>query len=1093
MFSWNDKTMAACSTYAGEATFNEYYFGSDPNFLEMYIKNVNNVPQTAWQNWVIRVYESTTVFTDYVLNDMTSTYCPFGNKAYVTFDVPGGLPSPDVSVVLFDDSGNEVDYLDACGPPGSCSLPGYYTPDPGVCSSTDHDIFLDSLGNKDIARFPDGTGTWAISGGTGSGTSYTSCTTNNAGVAKASNVSAVTIGSNFTFTIDALNNSKSADTFVIEDNIPAGFTYVSSVPSQGTVDVSALPLLVWNVGTLAKNGGTASLTMTVTGSVLGTHENTAVVTSPCTEPDPADCPRDTASVLVEPPSIDHYAVSYPNGNPGITCEALAVQIEAHNNVDVAVVPSAGTTITLSSAPIADGWSLKSGNGTFTAPNQYEFDGVETFAQFWLTETTATVAPHIDIDVTDGSFTDNDGDVTEDINAIFDDAIFRFFAAGAPEVIGTQIAGKASNIAPGNQALQLRAVQTSTTTAQCEAALVGTTAVDIAYECNNPTTCTAANLLTMSTAADTQTIARNNNASVVSYTPLNMVFDASGIASFDTSFSDAGEITLHATKTLPVGSGTPPSTADTLIGASNAFVVRPFGMDIDFSSDRATNGITGPSYAADANGSIFQVAGAVFPASLSAVMWDSVDDTDNNGIADACADLTNNTVTANFGNESVAVVPADVVLVNTLFEPAAGVAGNLVVSSNAASFASGVGTKSIYWDEVGITHLDSTLTNYLGSGQDVLGNVCNVGRFYPNNFALANPVVTNRSDIVACGDPFTYMSENFEINYDISAYSLNPPGTVTQNYIGNFARLDPTMLAEMNYGATDSGTNLTARLSVGSAGVFAAGVASVQATLALMRNATADGLYANFEVGIAPADSDTVALLPAALDLSLNGGPNTHGLLGQTDIRYGRLITQNNFGSELLSLAIPMTTEYYLDATAEFVTNVDDSCTTRAIADVLLYNDQEPKAGRAVGNPVITVNGAATTTLTAVAPFVNGVSSLSFAAPNAEGYIDVEIQTPSYLLSDIDGIDQGVLGPGAHCTPGLAVSDPAYIAGCVLDGNVVDEIPLSRGNFGIFRGSDNVIYTREVYQADLLQPHTTITKVSEVLLQIEYKLSNCTWM
>ncbi len=244
--------------------------------------------------------------------------------------------------------------------------------------------------------------------------------------------------------------------------------------------------------------------------------------------------------------------------------------------------------------------------------------------------------------------------------------------------------------------------------------------------------------------------------------------------------------------------------------------------------------------------------------------------------------------------------------------------------------------------------DVTLTSYLGAGQDVLGNVCNVGRFYPNNFSMTNTVVINRSDIVACADPFTYMGENFVVNYDLQATSLNPPGTVTQNYIGGFAKLDPAVLGNMNYGATDSGTNLTARLSVGSAGVFAAGVAPVQATLALTRNATPDGAYSTFEVGIAPVDGDTVALLPAALDLTLDGGPNTHDLLGQTDIRYGRLTIQNNFGSELLPLTMPLTAEYYLDATAEFITNADDSCTTRAIADVLLYNDQQVKAGRAVG-------------------------------------------------------------------------------------------------------------------------------------------------
>lgn len=127
---------------------------------------------------------------------------------------------------------------------------------------------------------------------------------------------------------------------------------------------------------------------------------------------------------------------------------------------------------------------------------------------------------------------------------------------------------------------------------------------------------------------------------------------------------------------------------------------------------------------------------------------------------------------------------------------------------------------------------------------------------------------------------------------------------------------------------------------------------------------------------------------------------------------------------------------------------------------MLYNDQEPRAGRAIGNPVININGGNNTTLSGITPFVAGQATLTFTAPGVKGYVDVEVQTPSWLLSDIDGVDQGVQGPGLHCTPGLAASDPAYIAGCVADGDVIDEIPLSRGNFGIFKGSENIIYIRE---------------------------------
>ncbi|HEX5635920.1 MAG TPA: DUF11 domain-containing protein, partial [Gammaproteobacteria bacterium] len=339
-----------------------------------------------------------------------------------------------------------------------------------------------------------------LSGGTGSGTNYTACTTNTAGIAKTANVANINLGATFTFTLGLVNNYTTSQTFTITDTLPAGFTYVSSVASQGTVNTASLPTLTWNAGTIASGGATASLTITVRGTTVGTHTNVATLTSPCLVA--GSCPTDSATVNVVAPSIDHYAISYPNGTPGITCEALAVQITAHDSAHVATAPTASTTITLTTNPATDGWSLRSGGGTFTAPDQYRFNGTETSAQFWLTRTTPTTAPHIDINVTDGAATES---LTEDPRAEFANAIFRFFGTGSPENIGTQIAGKNSAVAPGDQTLQLRAVRTSTTTSACVPAIQGTTSVNLAYECNNPASCTGSNLLSMATGVDTQTI------------------------------------------------------------------------------------------------------------------------------------------------------------------------------------------------------------------------------------------------------------------------------------------------------------------------------------------------------------------------------------------------------------------------------------------------------------------------------------------------------------------------------------------------------------------------------------------------------------
>jgi hypothetical protein len=763
---------------------------------------------------------------------------------------------------------------------------------------------------------------------------------------------------------------------------------------------------------------------------------------------------------------DHFDIKHDT--VGINCQAEPVTIEAHWQ-DHTVSTIYTGTLNLSTSTGNGDWSVITGMGPIINGSvddgiaSYDMvDGDDGVVVLGLKDTTVET---VNINVSDGLVMETTGTAlsSEDQDLVFAQAGFRFIDAADIAIIDTQIAGKSSSVAPAAQTLYLQAIRSSDDGVSCSGVFAnGVTAnIDLGSSCSNPVSCLAGQRVSVTNNASTTAIANPQNQDAGSnYSSVPLTFTTGSRAQIDLYYADAGEIQLNARYDIPLADGS--ASGNIMTGNSNTFAVRPFGFELDFSGDRASNGITGPSYAADANGSTFQIAGASFPVSMAAVAWNSTDDLDNNGVPDVCADLSNNTITNNFGNETIPVTPTAVILSHTLLAPVAGVAGTVSTSASSGYFASGVGSKTIAWNEVGIMDLDATLSSYLGSGQGVSGNVCNVGRFYPDNFVIANPVITNRSDIVACADPFTYMGENFTISYELQATSLNPPGSITQNYINSFAKLDPAVLADMNYAATDNGTNLTARLSAASAGVFTAGVAPVTATLSLTRNATPDGVYDNFQIGAVPADSDGVTLLPAALDLSLNGGPNTHGLLGQTDIRYGRLNLQNNFGSELLTLTMPLSAEYYLNASAEFITNIDDSCTTRTVADILLYNDQQVKAGRAVGDPVINVNGASSTTLTGVSAFAAGQSVLTFTAPGAEGYVDVEVQAPSWLRSDLDAIDQGIAGPGMHCNPALAVSNPAYIAGCVADGNIVDETPLSRGNFGLFKGGDNIIYIREIY-------------------------------
>jgi len=102
------------------------------------------------------------------------------------------------------------------------------------------------------------------------------------------------VGTNVTYTVQVTNNGLSDATgVVVSDLLPAGLTYVSSAPSQGTY-VSGTGL--WSVGALI-NGASATLTIvaTVTQPVL--ISNTAAV-SASDQPDPNSANNSASATLI---------------------------------------------------------------------------------------------------------------------------------------------------------------------------------------------------------------------------------------------------------------------------------------------------------------------------------------------------------------------------------------------------------------------------------------------------------------------------------------------------------------------------------------------------------------------------------------------------------------------------------------------------------------------------------------------------------------------------------------------------------------------------------------------------------------------------
>ena len=122
-------------------------------------------------------------------------------------------------------------------------------------------------------------------------------------VAKAVVGGPVTAGSNVTFTITVTNNGPDVATAVtVNDPVPAGTTFVSATPSQG----SCTSAVVCSLGDIAA-AGTATITLVVQSSaVAGTITNTATVSS--STPDPAPLNNSATALAATLPPLPPPAV-----------------------------------------------------------------------------------------------------------------------------------------------------------------------------------------------------------------------------------------------------------------------------------------------------------------------------------------------------------------------------------------------------------------------------------------------------------------------------------------------------------------------------------------------------------------------------------------------------------------------------------------------------------------------------------------------------------------------------------------------------------------------------------------------------------------
>jgi MSHA biogenesis protein MshQ len=270
------------------------------------------------------------------------------------------------------------------------------------------------------------------------------------------------------------------------------------------------------------------------------------------------------------------------------------------------------------------------------------------------------------------------------------------------------------------------------------------------------------------------------------------------------------------------------------------------------------------------------------------------------------------------------------------------------------------------------------------------------------------------------------------------------GAVTQNYEGAFFRIDNSTLLNRTYAAA-SGALDTSGLPGTAADPAVVSLGNGVGTLTfsgggglLFAKGIPEAPFdAEISLSIDIFDGDGVATLTNPVSFGASGGIVFDA---GSEMRYGRIRLINSIGSELVNLNVPMRAEYFAGAATGFVANSVDSCSTPvslslgAFTNNLGSNDTCAIENGSPGQSGIACAAAGPAGLHYREPPLGGDFNLNLLAPGAghDGSAAVTADVPAWLRFDWNA-----------ALPGL-------------------ENPVGTATFGIFRGEDRRIYTRELY-------------------------------
>ncbi|WP_025821337.1 DUF6701 domain-containing protein [Shewanella marina] len=685
--------------------------------------------------------------------------------------------------------------------------------------------------------------------------------------------------------------------------------------------------------------------------------------------------------------IDHFELAY-NDSP-LTCGPLTVTVKACTNTTCSEQYSGTTMVSLKPYPIANGqWQqhsdddLLNGHLLTVTGGSAKVD-LYHYQSLPIRINAATNNPDV---LHPTLCQQGDGPINQaSCNIVFEDSGFIF---DVPDKIAGQ---PAKNI-------QVRAVKPSGENSCMPLFTNRNQSINFSTEYLNPT-------------RKIENVSVNGIAIKANPTPVDLYFNADGVAQMTVNYADAGKVNLTA-QYSERGSYYQPGFE---IVGSDSFVSRPLGFCVKASNSQ---GLAKACHSPYHTCSVFAKAGQSFNLAITPVAWNESHDTN----------LCDNPVTTNFELDEMP-------LSHQLVAPSTadgGTNGRLSTANYQHRLGNGHSATVVVKqavDEVGVFQFGVIPQAKAYMGMTIPASYSSaVGRFTPNSLQIVGnqPQVQN-----SCGS-FSYLGQPLHFTNvakpNIEVRGLAVDGNETLNYLlPDWWRYQARWLGRTYIDR--SGRQLPLNIALeGHLSLNAPDATLLDETIKYIRTPKLETPFkSNFELHLSATDvTDADNICYQDKNGRCSGYSFTD--ISGSDLRYGRMQLQNVYGPKNEVLRMPADTQF-VNSKGQWQLNTADNCSS--------YNTSSHAAG-------------ATTGLYMQVP-------IHF--PPLKAYADANLSsTTGHIHSGIGHI---------YYTPPLANGNVAVELNVVpwlkwfWLGNSLSN-PKADAHFGAYRGDDHIIYWKEQF-------------------------------